>query len=143
LSIVMETRPAGIEIGPIDSWRSPEEAVQWLKANILTSHTWIIALETSRRWVQKAAESGFLTTQDATIIWDFARLSSVSDEMSEKVTDRAAQLHDILDKGISPEGLQKAVKRWGQADATKITEVDEGHTRIISRFVYLSRRWPR
>ncbi|HEU5121314.1 MAG TPA: hypothetical protein VFT59_00565 [Candidatus Saccharimonadales bacterium] len=53
--------------------------------------------------------------------------------------ERLAQLHAVLDDEMSS---QKSIRRWAQ-NAEAVAEIGTDGMMAISRYAYLSRRWPR
>jgi len=132
-------------VGPILSWRSPEDAVDWLRENILVGATFRLSqLEEARRWVQAVSrmpESG-LSRFDAEILVDYARFGRLAEDR-EKLAAHVARLMGTLDRPArSARVLCDTVERANKA-VTGRQRLSPEMMQAANRFVHLKRRWPR
>lgn len=132
-------------VGPVLDWLSPEDAVDWLRENILVGATFRLSqLEAARKWIQAVSqmpESG-LTKFDATILVDYARFGRATEDR-EKLAVHVAHLTAALDRSAtSVQALCGKVERANKG-ATGRRKLSAEMVQVANRFVHLSRRWPR
>lgn len=144
-SETLEVSSPLMDLGPVVEFDSPDACVEWLRANILTGETFSLSqMELAKEWARLVGEdekSG-IGERDALIIVDFVKITRTL-PMRQLVMTRAERLVTVLETpNTYADTWQSRVMRWSQTCRSHPWLGDD-MTRVISRFVYLSRRWPR
>lgn len=132
-------------LGPILAWGSPDDAVAWLRKNILVGETFQLAqMERANRWAKsvcQAPEWG-LTEFDAQIIVEYASLGR-TESAREKLKAHVVRLTKTLERPmVSTEALKDVVDRANKS-VTRMQRLSPSMMQAANRFVHLGRRWPR
>lgn len=131
------------DLGPTGEWVSPSDAVAWLRSNLLTSGNFNLReWERGQEWARLVGNTagGYMSERDALIILEFARMAWT--DTSRAKLDTAAHLLDkLLDEPLyNTEKRRDETARWGRNQGNLI---GQDAVLVVSRFVHLSRRWPR